>query len=159
MPRFVSEDVFVRLSQGTEAGSFRERVELWKIGLDYWARHPIEEAHGAYMKVTDAGGATSPNVSHNTFITVLVEGGIIGATLIATFWILLFRSVLTRPRREKYFWFTVFAIWLVSSMAITVEYEKFTWLLYGIIMAFCALPIPNSTLRPAVLVRRQPGYR
>jgi hypothetical protein len=43
------------------------------------------------------------------------------------------------PRQERVLWLGVFAVWAMCSMAVTWEYHKDTWLVYGIALAHCRL--------------------
>jgi O-antigen ligase len=157
VPHFASEQVFERVAEGTEASSFKHRVRYWQAGLEFWQGHPVQGAGaGAYKTVTELQGAVRPNVSHNTFVTILVEGGLVGAALMLTFWALALRSIWRLPKRDRLLWLTVFGIWIGSSMSITWECAKTTWFLYGLVMAFCALPKSGSTPKPTIRVQRPP---
>jgi O-antigen ligase len=156
-PRFMAEGVLDRVAQGTEASSFRDRVELWRAGLDFWQRHPIEGAGaGAYKKAAELGGAKRPDVAHSTYVTVLVEGGLVGAVLMLSFWGLVFRAVWKLPKRDRLLWFTVLAAWGAVSLTISWEYNKTTWFVYGASMAFYTIPRPNLSQRlPSAVRQRQ----
>jgi O-antigen ligase len=157
MPHFMSEGVLRRVEEGTEAHSFKVRVELWQTGLAFWQSCPFEGAGaGAYRKVTELRGASRPNVAHNTFISTLVEGGLVGATLMLAFWVTVFRSIWRLPKRDRLSWLTVIAIWGAVSLSASWECTKTTWFLYGTAMAFCALPKPNLVRKPTNRVQQPP---
>jgi O-antigen ligase len=155
-PRFMAEGVLDRVAQGTEASSFKDRIELWTAGLKFWRNHPIEGAGaGTYKRAAELGGASRPDVAHSTFVTVLVEGGLVGAGLMLSFWALVFRAVWRLARRDRLLWLTVFAAWVAVSLTISWEYNKTTWFLYGAAMAFCAAAKPNLSQRLPITAQQR----
>ncbi len=135
IPRIVNSAVFDRFAQGTESHTFQERMEFWQAGLEYWASHPIQGCGGGCFANAIASKVQKTNVSHNTYVTILVETGIVGFALASAFWILLLRMILRLPRHERVLCFGLLAVWAVCSMSLTWEYHKDTWLIYGVILA------------------------
>ena len=160
VPRFISEQLISRVAEGTESHTYQQRIQYWQAGWSYWTKHPLEGAGvGTYKDVVVLEGLPRAKVAHNSYVTILVEEGIVGAMLMLIFWFLLLRSIWKVPVRERLLWFTISGIWAVSSMAITWDGNKSTWLIYGAAMVFCALPKPNSVpILRAPVRRRQPGY-
>jgi O-antigen ligase len=79
-----------------------------------------------------------PYVSHNLFLSVLVELGAIGA-LIA--FALLFCSVYSTfrlPQQERRLWIVLLLSWAVGVSSLTWEYRKPTWILFGLLAAHIA---------------------
>ena len=73
--------------------------------------------------------------AHNTFVSVLVESGLIGFTLYFLFWAVVFRRVLLMPKADRFFWLGVFACYLPIVLTGSMEYQKATWFLGA--LAFC----------------------
>lgn len=138
IPRDISEVIISRFAEGGEAHTFQLRVMFWKAGLEYWRGHPLIGCGVGNFMIAITPIAAHANVAHNTFISVLVEGGLIGFCLMAAAWALLARTILAMARNEKFLWLTILAIWIGGSMALSWEYSKSTWLIYACAMTHCA---------------------
>jgi len=73
--------------------------------------------------------------AHNTFLSVLVELGVAGALLLLALLASLYYSALRMPYVEKCFWIVLLTTWVVGVSALTWEYYKPTWLLFGLLAA------------------------
>ncbi len=156
VPRIVSVQVFDRFAEGTQAHTFQERVEYWRVGLKYWTSHPIQGAGAGCFRLLTESELEKPNVSHNTFVTILVETGVVGFVLAAVFWFLLFKMIRRLPRLERALWLGVFAVWATCSMALTWEYHKDTWLIYGLLMAHYAAILARRSRQASAIPRQFP---
>jgi O-antigen ligase len=76
-----------------------------------------------------------PYVAHNTFLSVLVELGIVGALLLGGLLVSAFRSALRMPSLERCLWVALLLTWSVGVSSLTWEYRKPTWFLFGILAA------------------------
>jgi O-antigen ligase len=130
-PIIVPEGLLDRVMQGTGSKSFQQRVEYWKAGLGYWSEHPLEGA-GANC-FTQAAETRIPNadVSHNTFVTILVEEGVIGFGIMLVVWFMLFKAAIGMRKQERLLWLTILGVWCVSSMTLTWECNKSSWMIYA----------------------------
>ena len=120
-------------------GTLHDRTRIWKTGLKVLKQHPILGAgSGAYPKSVEPW-LGKPKVvgfqyvAHNTFLSVLVECGIIGFAIYA----LLFGSVgvfiLAMRPLERALWIVVLAAWTVGVFTLTWEHYKPTWLILSLI--------------------------
>ncbi|MBI3554478.1 MAG: O-antigen ligase family protein [Elusimicrobia bacterium] len=143
LPRIVPEGVFQRLAEGSRAETFQIRIQLWKAGFQYFADHPFFGCGTYNFKFSVSPRAGEVLVAHNTFISLLVEGGLVGFLTMTAFWFYLARMGSFLERDEKLFWLTLFAIWGICAMSLTWETNKTTWLLYSCLMArFASLRRP-----------------
>ena len=107
--RFVSRSTFSRIAEGTSGDTFRERTDAWQAGLKSWGDTPLlGVGAGCYQNALIKQGH-SAMAAHNTFVSVLVESGLIGFTLYFLFWAVVFRRVLLMPKADRFFWLGVFA--------------------------------------------------
>lgn len=136
----VSPLIFERLAEGTGANTFAIRKALWANGLEYWMEHPLLGCGVNNFVAVVSSRIGDIHVAHNTFISVLVETGIVGALLLAAVWIGLVRSALRLAgQMDRQLWLAIFAVWAIHASAGSVEYFKSTWLIYGLAMAHCSL--------------------
>ncbi len=135
---------FERLgTTGTELtqGTWNGRLENWRQGLDSFAEHPIfgvgaDMYRSVYATERDPLG----KLAHNSFISVLVELGLIGFLLFAAILAIALLDALAQPRWEKWFWLTVLLVWAIGSSSLTWEYRKTTWLFLPFVVVSAALP-------------------
>lgn len=152
IPRFIESATFERVAEGAEAGTYESRIGFWKAGLEDWSEHPLQGCGVGGFVTAITPRVQHANVSHNTFITVLVETGIVGACLATLYWLLLLRSVLQMPGQMRVLWLGTFAVWAACSVAITWDYHKDTWLVYGLVLA-CSATLKEVPLKYPVAQR------
>ncbi len=117
-------------------GDLNNRTNNWREGLDAFVEHPIIGiGSNMYRSVNSLG-----KVAHNSFISVLVELGLIGFLLFGIILTIVFTQAWSQPYKwDKSFWLTVFTVWTIGSSTLTWEYRKTTWLFLSFIVASAAL--------------------
>ncbi len=89
---FVPETSWTRISTisaQVDSGDLNQRTAIWAAGLRAFAAHPVlGVGEGAYLQISDRQLGEG-FVAHNTFVSVLVELGIVG--------FLLFAAILQKP--------------------------------------------------------------
>lgn len=129
---------FQRLSTtGTELteGDLNNRTNNWREGLASFAEHPLlGVGSNMYRSVNSLG-----KVAHNSFLSVLVEVGLIGFVLFGILLVIAFIQALSQPKWDARFWLTVLAVWTIGASTLTWEYRKTTWLFLSLLIASAAL--------------------
>jgi O-antigen ligase len=125
------------LSVGSElaGGTLTHRTVIWAAGWDVFREHPfLGVGAGAYgpSVLTRLDVAI---VAHNTFFSVLVELGVIGALLMAGLLVSMLYSAARLPYMEKCLWIVLLVTWAVGASALTWEYRKATWFVLGMLAA------------------------
>jgi O-antigen ligase len=123
------------LGREVSEGTMTHRTLLWSAGLEAFRDHSfLGVGAGAYgasiLKIVDV-----PYVAHNTFLSVLVELGVAGALLLLGLLTSIFYCALRMRYVERCLWITLLATWVVGVSALTWEYRKPTWLLFGLVAA------------------------
>lgn len=105
-------------------GDLSGRTEQWRQGVKAFAERPvIGFGTNTYRSVN-----TLDKVAHNSYLSVLVELGLVGFAFFATVLIMVVRGVWTLPRWDKRFWLTVLTVWAIGASTLTWEHRKTTWL-------------------------------
>jgi len=149
----IPQESFQRLgTTGTEisSGDLNGRVELWRQGIVAFEEHPLlGVGSNMYRSVN-----TEHKVAHNSFISVLVELGLVGIVLFGITLAIAIRQIFGQPTWDTRLWLAVLAGWVVAASTLTWEYRKPTWLFLSLIIANAALirhgeeiiePVRNNT--------------
>jgi len=126
---------FSTIGSELSEGDINERTGLWREGLDAFLEHPLTGVgSNMYRSVNSLG-----KVAHNSYISVLVELGLIGFVL---FGIILMMAVIQALRHSKWdtsFWLTQLMVWAIGASTLTWEHRKSTWLFLSLLIVSAAL--------------------
>ncbi len=135
-----SETTLARMEVAVEgsADSYSEadiRTSVWRAGLETYFSHTEILLNGcgigAFVQfVPPTRGKRF--VSHNAFIAIIVELGIIGISIFLFLVASFIYSLKYLDGIERTLWFGVFLAWVVLSMFGNTEYGKNTWLFFGL---------------------------
>lgn len=125
----------LQFAQEISGGTLTHRTVIWAAGLEAFRDHALlGVGAGAYgptiLRVVDV-----PYVAHNTFLSVLVELGVVGALLLSALLASIFYCANRMPYLERCLWITLLLTWTVGVSALTWEYRRATWFLFGLLAA------------------------
>jgi O-antigen ligase len=158
------------------SGTLNDRTLIWQTGWQVFGESPfrgvgaaafapaIEHSLGMPFNApsADEGAPATELVAHNSFLSVLVEQGVIGFALFVALLLAILRCALQLPILEKMFWISFFMIWVIGASTLTYEDRKLPWLLFAIVIAQAASQIPAVTrlgkLRRATRPRAESRY-
>ena len=153
---YVPEAVVERLgTTGAEVedASFGGRFKLWVAGVHAFSRRPIMGygVAGFIPAVTPELGPMAL-VAHNSFLSVVVEEGLIGLMFFLLMLLSVFQAIIRLPHLERRFALVLFATLVTAMMPLTWEDSKVAWLMMAILVGM-------STLRvtAARAAQRAPG--
>jgi O-antigen ligase len=113
-------------------GNLNQRLNIWAAGWRAFAQAPFVGAGaGTFLSAAHLPlGATA----HNTALAVAVEGGIVALAAAAAIVVLAVGSVLAMWGNMRLGLGTAFLVWMVVAMVLSVQENRSTWLLLGIIV-------------------------
>jgi O-antigen ligase len=120
-------------------GTLHNRTQIWKAGLKALKRHPLAGVGaGAYPEAVRPWLGVPPRaghryVAHNTFLSVLVEGGVTGFGLYALLLMTLVVYVLMMRPVERALWAVMLAAWAAGVSTLTWEQYSPSWLMAALI--------------------------
>lgn len=90
---------------------------------------------GAFRSTVEVGRA-----SHNIFVAILTETGIIGLVLFLFVLVVVVNQVMRHSTwRNRVIWLALLLVWFVGAIALNWEYRKITWLFFG--LSACSLNV------------------
>jgi O-antigen ligase len=126
---------FSTIADELSQGDLNNRINNWREGLTSFERHPITGVGGnMYRSVNSLG-----KVAHNSYLSVLVEVGLIGFALFGIILTIALLNALGQPGWDKSFWLSLLAVWSIGACALTWEDRKSTWLFLSLIVASAAV--------------------
>jgi O-antigen ligase len=112
-------------------GDLNQRLNIWSAGWQAFRHAPfLGEGAGTFIQ---AAGLATGDTAHNTALTIAVEGGIIALVLASAILAVCARMVLATRGSMRIALSTAFLIWLITSLVATVEVNRTTWLLMGML--------------------------
>ncbi len=168
---YVPETLVERLATiGTEleGGRIGGRGKLWKAGLEAFAYRPVAGYGTGHFKsaIEPMLGGMS-QVAHNSFISVLVEQGIVGFLLYMAMLVSVARAVLKLSTLERRFALVLLATLGIAMLPLTWEDRRAVWVILAMVMGFAQARIAQmggaalqpSPSEPAPVVARPRSAR
>jgi O-antigen ligase len=137
---------FQRLATtGTEIieGDLNNRTNNWREGLIAFVEHPLLGVGSNMYRSVNSWG----KVAHNTFLSVLVESGLIGFCLFGIVLAISVHHALGHSRWDSMFWFSMLLVLAIGASTLSWEDRKTTWLFLSLLIASSALN-KHSDLEP-----------
>jgi O-antigen ligase len=105
-------------------------LTIWRQGLVAFTERPwLGGGVNTFRLVNSLG-----KVAHNTFLSVLVEVGLIGFLLFGLMLGTVVWQAWRQPRWEARLWLAMLATWVIGASTLTWEYRKPTWLLLSLVI-------------------------
>jgi O-antigen ligase len=113
-------------------GDFNQRVNIWSAGWRAFVHAPLFGT-GAGSFVAAAHLAPS-DTAHNSVLSILVGGGLCALLLASLLVALAIRATLQTSGPLRLALVTCLLVWTITSLIATVEENRTTWLLFGLIL-------------------------
>lgn len=140
------------------SGTLNERTMIWQTGWMVFGQSPFWGVGAAafapsanhalgmpFHEVAADGEVNIELAAHNTFLSVLVEQGVIGFGLYLAMLLTLVLSALRLPAIDRAFWLSVLLTWTIGVSGLTWEDRKPSWFIFGVLVAAAAAQIPSMT--------------
>lgn len=123
------------------------RYAIWDEAMTLFLEHPIlGVGSGAFAEAAEE----AQQVVHNTFLSVVVENGMIGFALFIIMLTLAVYQAVRKPLWGYGLWVTVLLVWAIGASALTLERTKLTWLFLSLVVV--AGSLGNERERSSSLV-------
>jgi O-antigen ligase len=161
---YVPDTIVQRLATTTstvEDLSIGGRFKLWKAGLVAFTYQPIMGyGPGAFKPAIMPQLGALAQVAHNSYISVLVEEGLVGFVLYAAMILTVWWSVARLPVLERRFAWVLLAAMAVAMFPLSWEHRKPVWFILSVLLGLSQAPMldaARTVLRPAARQRMPTG--
>lgn len=147
-----------------EHGTMTGRTVIWKAGWEIFREHPYVGIGSNAFRIIVARVLTEPirlddpdspaPPAHNTFLSVLVEEGVLGFAVFSMLLVVLAVSIRQMPSLSQKLWIVTLGVWAVGVSSLTWEMRKPTWFLFGLLIAqsACGEDAPSFVFQPRKLL-------
>ncbi|BAY24258.1 hypothetical protein NIES2100_40520 [Calothrix sp. NIES-2100] len=138
IPNFVPLELLQRLGtieSSIAEGDLNGRVEIWQAGLRSFLRNPIlGVGSNAFRASTDIG-----KLAHNTYLSILVELGVIGFTLFLVIIINVVYHAIHQQKFQRNFWLAILLVLGIGISSLNWSNKKLTWLFPNLVVVNACL--------------------
>jgi O-antigen ligase len=128
-------------------GDFQGRADIWRQGLASFQEHPLlGVGSNMYRSINNLH-----KVAHNSFLSVLVEVGLVGFTLFGLILVITIVQAMGQTRWDSRLWMTVLLVWAIGASSLTWEHRKTTWLFMSLVAVSATLHGANRNGVPSAL--------
>ncbi|HEY1903203.1 MAG TPA: O-antigen ligase family protein [Terracidiphilus sp.] len=114
-----------------QSGDLNQRLNIWDAGWHAFVRSPVLGTGAGSF--TSAAGTNPLDTAHNTALSILVGGGLCALALAMGIAALAARAALQTRGPIRLALTTALLVWGVASLVDTVEENRTTWLLLGLV--------------------------
>jgi O-antigen ligase len=130
-------------------GRLGGRGKIWVAGVRAFTLRPLAGyGPGAFKSAVRPSLGSLSQVAHNTFLSVLVEEGLIGFILFMTMFVSVFRAIRRLPLLERRFTLSLMATLGVAMLPLSWDDNKSVWFvlaaLLGFATAFASTYVPAA---------------
>jgi O-antigen ligase len=130
----IPHETFERLATIPEqlnGGDLNQRLNIWSAGWDAFVHAPLlGTGAGSFVS---AAGLNPLDTAHNTALSIVVSGGLCAFFLALAIVMAAARAAIETHGLTRLALTTALLVWVITSLVATVEENRTTWLLLGMI--------------------------
>jgi O-antigen ligase len=135
-------DRLATIPEQLQSGDLNQRLNIWSAGWRAFVHAPIfGTGAGSFVS---AAHLAPIDTAHNTVLSIAVSGGLSAVFLASLLVALAARAVIQTRGALRMALMTALLVWAVTSLVSTVEENRTTWLLLGMIVVAGRLAAEDS---------------
>jgi O-antigen ligase len=116
-----------------QSGSLNNRLLYWKTAYRIWGQHPVQGIGSGAFQEANSQAENRAALAHSMYVSVGVETGVIGFSLLLVALLLAaFGGGWHERRSLRRAWFAIWATWALGAASLTWEDRKITWFILAI---------------------------
>lgn len=136
-------DRLATIPEQLRSGDLNQRLNIWSAGWRAFVHAPFfGTGAGSFVM---AAHLAPIDTAHNTVLSILVGGGLCALLLASLLFVLAVRATLQTSGPLRLALVTCLLVWAVTSLIATVEENRTTWLLFGLILVAARLSEENPS--------------
>jgi O-antigen ligase len=128
-------------------GTLNARRLVWEAGREVFRVHPFQGVGAGAFRESVSRSMGVAMVAHNTFLSVLVEEGVIGFGLFCALMGVLGLSACQMPPVARKLWIVTLGVWVVGVCGASWEMQKPTWFIFGLLIGQWASMVQQRPTR------------
>lgn len=145
---YVPQTVVQRLASTgaqVEGGGLNGRWKIWVVAVQAFEQRPITGyGSGSFKGVAAKWLGARAQVAHNSYLSLLVEQGIVGFLLYSAMFISVFLALLKLPLLERRFTLVLMATLGLAMLPLSWEDHKAVWSILAILLGFAKAPVATT---------------
>ena len=142
---------FATTGSEIEGGRLGGRGKLWKAGLEAFSERPLAGyGTGMYRDAITPMLGDAAQTAHNSFLSVLVEQGVVGFLIYVTMFAAVWLAVLNLPRLERRFALVLLATLMVTMLPLTWEDRRAVWFILPALLGLAQAHLVRRATAAAV---------
>lgn len=120
-----------------QGGDWNQRTNIWSAGWEAFLRAPLAgTGAGSFV----AAARLAPiDTAHNTMLSIAIGGGLVALMIASVLMALAVRAALRTRGQLRVALATCLAVWTITTFIATVEENRTTWLLFGMVIVAARL--------------------
>lgn len=137
IPKELTSRIF-STGHSISTGNFNEREVVWQIGFEGWKENPLfGSGVSSFERMSNL--AHLDLEAHNTYLSILVEYGVIGFIFYSLLIIILTLNIIKLKSDNKYFLLFLMLQILLAQSTMNLQDNTILWALYSLMMSHCWL--------------------
>jgi O-antigen ligase len=132
------------LTEGDQ-GALSGRWSIWVESSQVFMERPVQgvgtdghRAAVAHLRTQRSAYKKAEKEAHNTYISILVETGLVGFAFFACVVVCVYKRVRSRTGWELYYWTAQVAVLAIGAMSLSLEDSKSVWIMTSLAVASAA---------------------
>lgn len=125
------------IDEELSSGEIGGRGDIWRGGFITFTQNPIlgVGAGGFQKEVVKNSISNIESSAHNSYLSILVEYGLVGFVLFfSMILILLIAALKIDDKYTKWLFVTIMIFWLIDSISSHSADQKYSWIMFGLII-------------------------